>query len=299
MYDYMIIIFFFLLLLSTTPSTPSFYYFLSLYLSLPLYLSTNLLHHFIESFGLSTSADTVSSLIILLSISSLLFPSLLSSLSILSHFPGYMHFDMIDLSKGFPSSNEALCTNSHGMNSFSPLYHSSLYLLIRSVIRDMFPFSSSIPLSPISISSSLPLFLSSIHLYPSTLLPSPTSTTSIYHSNIAGIYNTHGPIGPATRANSGDIVIMEANLRSNDPSHRTLHWFVKGEQQKIFIKGVPEHVQFAVWLYSLPSTLNFIFIRFLFTTKVILLNLSNLKTYKSPKPALSLVKMKPPGSSSL
>ena len=39
---------------------------------------------------------------------------------------------------------------------------------------------------------------------------------------------------------------MEADLRSSDPSQRTLHWFVNGEQQGPFIKGVPDHVQFAV-----------------------------------------------------
>ena len=39
---------------------------------------------------------------------------------------------------------------------------------------------------------------------------------------------------------------MEVDLRSREKEKRTLHWFVNGEQQKGFIKGVPERVEFGV-----------------------------------------------------
>ena len=39
---------------------------------------------------------------------------------------------------------------------------------------------------------------------------------------------------------------MEVDLRSAEKEKRTLHWFVNGEQQKGFIKGVPEEVEFGV-----------------------------------------------------
>ena len=86
-------------------------------------------------------------------------------------------------------------------------------------------------------SSPLPLFLSS---------SLPLLSLSIYIPIIAYLFNTQGRVGDATYAGDGDTVVMEADLRSSDPSQRTLHWLVKGEQQTIFIKGVPLHVQFAV-----------------------------------------------------
>ena len=42
---------------------------------------------------------------------------------------------------------------------------------------------------------------------------------------------------------------MEVDLRSEEKEKRTLHWFVKGEQQKLFIKGLPDHVEFGVFLF--------------------------------------------------
>ena len=39
---------------------------------------------------------------------------------------------------------------------------------------------------------------------------------------------------------------MEVDLRSRVKSKRTLHWFVRGSQQKGFIYGVPDRVEFGV-----------------------------------------------------
>ena len=36
------------------------------------------------------------------------------------------------------------------------------------------------------------------------------------------------------------------DLRCEEKEKRTLHWFVRGKQQKGFIKGVPDRVQFGV-----------------------------------------------------
>ena len=89
--------------------------------------------------------------------------------------------------------------------------------------------------------------------------------------------------------NDGDTWEMEVDLRSREKEKRTLHWFVNGKQQKGFIKGVPDSVQFGVCFFS------FIFFLFLFyisllvhysylfryahIIKVIALNLHVLKSY--------------------
>ena len=44
----------------------------------------------------------------------------------------------------------------------------------------------------------------------------------------------------------GDEWSMEVDLRSDEKEKRTLHWFVRGSQQKGFIYGVPERVEFGV-----------------------------------------------------
>ena len=46
--------------------------------------------------------------------------------------------------------------------------------------------------------------------------------------------------------NSGDMWEMEVDLRSREKEKRTLHFFVRGKQQKEFIKGVPDRVEFGV-----------------------------------------------------
>ena len=50
--------------------------------------------------------------------------------------------------------------------------------------------------------------------------------------------------------NEGDEWSMEVDLRSEEKEKRTLHWFVRGKQQKYFIKGLPERVKFAVCFTS-------------------------------------------------
>ena len=60
------------------------------------------------------------------------------------------------------------------------------------------------------------------------------------------VYTLFRKVGHNTGASAGDEVEMEVNLTSQDPSQRTLHWFVNGERQKIFITGVPDRVEFAV-----------------------------------------------------
>ena len=52
----------------------------------------------------------------------------------------------------------------------------------------------------------------------------------------------------------GDEWSMEVDLRSEEKEKRTLHWFVRGTQQKGFIKGVPDRVQFGVWHSILLSS---------------------------------------------
>ena len=46
--------------------------------------------------------------------------------------------------------------------------------------------------------------------------------------------------------NEGDLWEMEVDLRSEEKEKRTLHWFVRGKQQKGFFKGLPDRVQFGV-----------------------------------------------------
>ena len=46
--------------------------------------------------------------------------------------------------------------------------------------------------------------------------------------------------------NDRDEWSMEVDVRSEEKEKRTLHWFVNGKQQKVFIKGVPDRVEFGV-----------------------------------------------------
>lgn len=39
---------------------------------------------------------------------------------------------------------------------------------------------------------------------------------------------------------------MEVDLRSEEPSERTLHYFIKGRQQKTYFNELPDKVQFGV-----------------------------------------------------
>ena len=53
-------------------------------------------------------------------------------------------------------------------------------------------------------------------------------------------------VGDNEPVNVGDEWSMELDQRSFWKSKRTLHWFVRGKQQKVFIKGVPDRVEFGV-----------------------------------------------------
>ena len=44
----------------------------------------------------------------------------------------------------------------------------------------------------------------------------------------------------------GDTWAMEVDLRSEEKEERTLHFFVRGKQQKGYIKGIPDRVEFGV-----------------------------------------------------
>ena len=46
--------------------------------------------------------------------------------------------------------------------------------------------------------------------------------------------------------NVGDMWEMEVDLRSREKEERTLHFFVRGEQQKGFFNRVPDRVEFGV-----------------------------------------------------
>ena len=50
----------------------------------------------------------------------------------------------------------------------------------------------------------------------------------------------------AEGVNEGDVWEMEVDLRSREKEKRTLLFFVRGKQQKPFIKRVPDRVEFGV-----------------------------------------------------
>ena len=68
--------------------------------------------------------------------------------------------------------------------------------------------------------------------------PSPVAGTVWDHNNYI--------ITDLEEVNEGDEWSMEVDLRSREKEKRTLHFFVRGEQQKGFIKGVPNIVEFGV-----------------------------------------------------
>ena len=65
---------------------------------------------------------------------------------------------------------------------------------------------------------------------------------------LVGHIRNHGNQNVTTNesVSNGDEWSMEVDLRSREKEKRTLHWFVRGNQQKGFIKGVPDRVQFGV-----------------------------------------------------
>ena len=80
---------------------------------------------------------------------------------------------------------------------------------------------------------------------------------SLVFSFSARVYNSTGEsFGENDRAEEGAIVVMEVDMNA-----KTLHWFVDGKQQKIFITQLPPKVQFAVCFADLfiHSSLSFLF----------------------------------------
>ena len=59
-------------------------------------------------------------------------------------------------------------------------------------------------------------------------------------------------VGKNEEVRDGSEVWMEADLRSEERSKRTLHWFVDGRQQKIFLSNLPAAIQFGVCIYLFP-----------------------------------------------
>ena len=80
-----------------------------------------------------------------------------------------------------------------------------------------------------------------------TLLQHPIIFT-IHCSHTGGLIYNHSGITMTTLeiVNVGDLWEMEVDLRSREKEKRTLHFFVRGKQQKVFFKGVPDRVEFGV-----------------------------------------------------
>ena len=79
------------------------------------------------------------------------------------------------------------------------------------------------------------------------------STLSLFYSLTHSLSLIDGSVftqsvnyaGDNEEVQDGDEWSMEVDLRSGEKEKRTLHWFVNGIQ-KIFFKGVPDRVEFAV-----------------------------------------------------
>ena len=93
--------------------------------------------------------------------------------------------------------------------------------------------------------------LISFHYIPTLSLPLSLHT----HTLIDGHLLNHSGINVGNNdiVNIGDEWSMEVDLRSREKEKRTLHWFVRGKQQKGFIKGVPDRVEFIVCYSISPS----------------------------------------------
>ena len=70
----------------------------------------------------------------------------------------------------------------------------------------------------------------------------------IHYSHTDGDIRNHNHVQMPSveEVNEGDLWEMEVDLRSREKEKRTLHWFVRGKQQKGFFKGVPDGVEFGV-----------------------------------------------------
>ena len=83
-------------------------------------------------------------------------------------------------------------------------------------------------------------------------------------------YNhTDNKVGKCEGVNSGDVVMMEVDLRG-EGRERTLHFFISGRQQKISFYNLPSTVEFSVchhsyfifYFFSLSFLFSFSFLRF-------------------------------------
>ena len=89
--------------------------------------------------------------------------------------------------------------------------------------------------------------MNSFHFIPS--LPSLSSTLFYSFSLIVGEVQNQSPfnrVGSNEEVKDGDEWSMEVDLRSEEKEKRTLHWFVNGKQQNVFITGLPDRVEFGV-----------------------------------------------------
>ena len=81
-------------------------------------------------------------------------------------------------------------------------------------------------------------------------LQHPIIFTLHYSHTDGGIYNLNNDylnlLTEVEEVNEGDLWEMEVDLRSEEKEKRTLHFFVRGKQQKGFFKGVPDRVEFGV-----------------------------------------------------
>ena len=70
----------------------------------------------------------------------------------------------------------------------------------------------------------------------------------MHSSRTDGDLRNHENYGVTTLdgVEEGDLWEMEVDLRSREKEKRTLHFFVRGKQQKGFFKGLPYSVTFGV-----------------------------------------------------
>ena len=96
-------------------------------------------------------------------------------------------------------------------------------------------------------------------MYPSSLLSSLSFTIGGYTEGGGKSYSNES-------VNEGDVWEMEVDMRSREKEKRTLHFFVRGKQQKGFFKGVPDRVKFGVsYLLFFSCLLPYFFYFYLFS----------------------------------
>ena len=79
--------------------------------------------------------------------------------------------------------------------------------------------------------------------------------SSILNPGKAVYVPAHTSVGKNEEVKDGSEVWMEADLRSEERKKRTLHWFVDGRQQKIFLSNLPQSIQFGVCILFLIISL--------------------------------------------